>query len=116
MSKSKFPPLINPEFTKHFFERWSSRPIGLGRYFDFDKLQKAKISVKQYPNVVGWVPFLQIREKYYLEAVQAFYCMAECYPDKNLIISHNKGVKVEINLETISKLLNIPLEGPFCVR
>jgi len=38
--------------------------------------------------------------------------MAECYPDKNAIISHIKGVKVEINLETISKLLNIPLEGP----
>jgi len=38
--------------------------------------------------------------------------MAECYPDKNAIIYHIKGVKVEINLETISKLLNIPLEGP----
>jgi len=67
--------------------------------------------VKQYPDFVGWVPFLQIREKCYPEAVQAFYCMAECYPDKNLIISHIKGVKIKINLEVIFKLLNIPLEG-----
>ena len=112
VSKSKFTPLIDPELTKIFFEKWSSRPIGVGRYFDFNKLQEAEIFVKQYPDALGWVPFLQIREKYYLEVVQAFYYMAECYPDKNVIISHIKGVKVEINLETISKFLNIPLEGP----
>jgi len=79
-----------------FFEKWSFRPIGVGRYFDFDKLQDAEIFVKQYPDALGWVPFLQIREKYYPKVVQAFYYMPECYPDKNMIISHIKDVKVEM--------------------
>ncbi|AES63476.1 hypothetical protein MTR_2g009130 [Medicago truncatula] len=112
VSRSKFIPLIDPDLTKNFFDKWSSRPVGVGRYFDFQKLEDAEIFVRQYPDALGWVPFLQIREKYYPEAVQAFYCMAECYPEKNVIISHIKGVKVEISLETISKLLNIPLGGP----
>ena len=112
MSKSRFAPLIDPDLTKTFFDKWSSKPIGVGRYFDFQKLQDAEIFVKKYPDALGWVPFLQTREKFYPEVVQAFCCMAECYPDKNVIISHIKGVKVEISLETISKLLNIPLEGP----
>jgi len=65
MSKSRFTPLIDPELTETFFEKWSSRPIGVGRYFDFEKLQDAEIFVKQYPDALGWVPFLQIKEKYY---------------------------------------------------
>jgi len=111
VSKSKFPLLIDPSLNKIFYEKWSSRPIGVGRYYDFDKLESDKIFVKQYPDKLGWVPFLQIREIYHTEAIQVFYLMAECYPDKDLIVSKIKGVKIHITLEEISNILNIPISG-----
>jgi len=69
VSKCKFPLLIDPSLSKTFYEKWSSKPIGVGRYYDFDKLERDEVFVKQYPDKLGWVPFLQIREIYYLEAI-----------------------------------------------
>jgi len=98
VSKLKFPLLIDPSLNKTFYEKWSSRPIGVGRFYDFDKLERDKIFVKQYPDNLGWVPFLQIRERHYPTAIQAFYIMAKCYPEKDLIVSNIKGVKIYISL------------------
>jgi len=99
--KSKFPLLVDTSLNKTFYEKWSTRPIGVGRYYDFDKLERDEIFVKQYRAKLGWVPFLQIRERYYLEAIQAFYLMVECYPDKDLIVSNIKGIEIHITLEEI---------------
>jgi len=112
VSKSKFPLLIDPSLNKTFYEKWSSRPIGVGRFYDFDKLERDEIFIKQYPDKLGWVPFLQIRERHYPEAIQAFYLMAECYPEKDLIVSTIKDVKIRISLEEISTILKIPISGP----
>jgi len=111
VSKSRFPLLIDPDLNNTFFDKWSSRPIRVGHYFDFEKLGNEEIFVKQYPDALGWVPFLQLRKKYYPEAIQAFYLLAECYPDKNLIVSNIKGVEIHLTFEEISKHLDIPLVG-----
>jgi len=52
VSKSMFPLLIDPSLNKTFYEKWSTRTIGVGRYYDFDKLERDEIFVKQYPETL----------------------------------------------------------------
>jgi len=111
VSKSKFIPLIEPEFEEDFQDKWSTIPIGNGRFVDFSVLEKEEIYLKAITDLLGWTSFLQIRERYYPEVVQAFYFMSETHPEKSLIVSTVKGVKISLTPKDTRKLFNIPVSG-----
>ena len=52
VSKSKFIPLIDPEFEKEFHDKWSTRPIANGRFVDFPALGKEDIYLKAITNLL----------------------------------------------------------------
>jgi len=51
-------PLFDPMLKKEFKEKWGNRSIGIGRYFDFVKLESDKIVLEEYVNEQGWTKFL----------------------------------------------------------
>ena len=103
--------MIEPEYEEEFQEKWSTRSITNGRFVDFLALEKEEIFLKAITNLLRWTSFLQIRERYYPEVVQAFYFMSETFPQKSLIVSTVKGVKISLTPEDIGKLFNIPVSG-----
>ncbi|AET02531.1 hypothetical protein MTR_8g041950 [Medicago truncatula] len=82
LSKRKKVPLFDKDLKKDFKEKWSTRPIGVGRFIDFAKLEKEKISLKEYSDALGWTKFQEIRERYYPKVIQAFYFRAEVLLEK----------------------------------
>jgi len=77
LSRSKRIPLMDPTHYKTFKEKWSSRLIVPGRYFDFEALKTKDISLQKFTDAMGWTKFLQIHEKHYPKLVRAFFCRAE---------------------------------------
>lgn len=96
---------------KEFKEKWGTRSIGVGRYFDFNKLESEKIVLKAYVEEQGWTNFLQIRERHYPKLIQAFYFMAEVYPEESLIVSRIKDVEICLTPRVISDYFDIPNIG-----
>ena len=60
---------------------------------------------------MGWTKFLQIREKHYPKLVRAFFCRAEVYPDKALIISKIKDIQISLTPEDLGNILSLPIDG-----
>jgi len=57
--------LFDPMLKKEFKEKWGSRSIVMGRYYDFVKLGNDKVVLKEYVDEQGWTKFLQLRERHY---------------------------------------------------
>ncbi|AES97712.2 hypothetical protein MTR_5g058770 [Medicago truncatula] len=107
-------PLLDPEQEQDFYEKWAPRPIAIGRYVDFEDLDKEEILLRAFTDKMGWTHFLQIREKTYKKVVQAFYSQAKAYSEKSLIISTIKGKQISLTPEVIAQHLNLPSDG-LCV-
>jgi len=86
-------PLHDPSLNRIFKSKWVSRPIGVGRVYDFTKLLKDEIDLLKFVEPLGWKDFFQIKETHYPEVVRNFYFMAETFPNKDLIVS-----KIQIKL------------------
>ncbi|AES78759.1 hypothetical protein MTR_7g045120 [Medicago truncatula] len=111
ISKGKREPLFDPSLKKDFKEKWGNRSIGIGRYYDFVKLEKDKVVLKEYVDEQGWTKFLQLRERHYPKLIQAFYFMAEAYPEESLIVSRIKDVEIRLTPQVISNTLGISNTG-----
>lgn len=111
LSLSKHIPLMDPVHYKIFKEKWSSRPIVPGRYYDFEALKTDKIVLQKYTDAMGWTKFLQIREKHYPKLVRAFFCRAKVYPDKALIVSKIKDIEISLTPEELGTILSLPTDG-----
>ncbi|AES59994.1 hypothetical protein MTR_1g038730 [Medicago truncatula] len=111
INTSKFFPLIEPEFEEDFHDKWITRPIANGRFVDFEAFDNEEIFLKAITDLLGWTSFLQMRERYYPELVQAFYFMSETFPEKSLIRSTVKGVEISLTPEDIGTLFNISVSG-----
>jgi len=111
ISRGKRMPLFDPTLKKEFKEKWGNRSIGIGRYYDFVKLENDKIVLKEYVDEQGWTKFLQLRERHYPKLIQAFYFMAEAYPEESLIVSRIKDVEIRLTPEVISEILGISNTG-----
>ena len=92
-------------------EKWSSRPVVPGRYFDFAALDAERIMMRKYTDALGWTKFLQIREWHYPNLVQAFFFQAKVYPNKALIVSKIKGIEISLTPESLGKILSLPTDG-----
>ncbi|AES97742.1 hypothetical protein MTR_5g059190 [Medicago truncatula] len=111
ISTGKRVPLFDPSLKKDFKEKWGNRSIGIGRYYDFVKLEKDKVVLKEYVDEQGWTKFLQLRERHYPKLVQTFYFMAEAYPEESLIVSRIKEVEIRLTPQVISDTLGISNSG-----
>ena len=111
LSRTKRIPLMDLDLHQIFKEKWSSRPIVPGRYFDFIALEAEKIMMRKYTDALGWTKFLQIRERHYPKLVRAFFFQAKVYPDKALIVSKIKGIEISLTPESLGKILSLPTDG-----
>ena len=111
LPRSKRIPLMDPDLHKIFKEKWCGRPIVPGMYFDFAALQTKKIILQKFTDAMGWTKFLRIREKHYPKLVQTFFFRVEVYPDKSLIISKMKDIKISLAPEELGKILSLPIDG-----
>jgi hypothetical protein len=111
ISQGKKVPLFDPTLKKDFKKKWENRSIGIGRYYDFVKLEKDKVDLKEYVDEQGWTKFLQLRERHYPKLIQAFYFMAEAYPEESLIVSRIKDVEIRLTPQVISDILGISNTG-----
>jgi len=102
---------MDPDLYKIFKEKWGSRPIVPGRYYDFEALKTDNIILQNYTDVIGWTKFLQIREKHYPKLVQAFFFRAKVYPNKALIVSKIKDIEISLTPEDLGKILSLPNDG-----
>ncbi|KEH19441.1 hypothetical protein MTR_8g059230 [Medicago truncatula] len=104
ISKGKSVPLYDPTLKKDFKEKWGNRSIGVGRYYDFVKLEKDKVVLKEYVDEQGRTKFLQLRKRHYPKLIQAFYFMVEAYPEESLIVSRIKDVEIRLTPQSIMKM------------
>ena len=107
-------PLHDPSLNRIFKSKWVSRPIGVGRVYDFTKLLKDEIDLLKFVEPLGWKDFFQIKETHYPEVVRNFYFMAETFPNKDLIVSKIQDKVIELDVEKLDKILDIPQRGPKC--
>ena len=103
-------PLFGPTLKKEFKEKWGSRSIAVGRYFDFVNWESEKIVLKEYVEEQGVTKFLEIPERHYPKLIQAFY-MAEAFPEESLIVSRVKDVEIRLTPQVISDILGISNKG-----
>jgi len=103
--------LFDPTLKKDFNEKWGNRSIGIGRYYDFVKLENDKVVLKEYVDEQGCTKFLQLRERHYRKLIQAFYYMAEVYPEESLIVFRIKDVEIRLTPQVISDTLGISNTG-----
>nr|XP_004506394.1 uncharacterized protein LOC101493015 [Cicer arietinum] len=106
------PPLISPDKSKLFNEKWAQRLVGIGRVFVFDNLVVDGNAVQHHTDALGWTSFLKISESYYPDVVCAFYCNAKTFADKSLIISTIKGMEIKLTPEILASILQLPTKGP----
>nr|XP_012574945.1 uncharacterized protein LOC105852787 [Cicer arietinum] len=110
-SKILIPPLISSKIQKLFSEKWAQRPIGIGRVFDFEKHQIEGISIQHHTNALGWIDFLKIIDCHYQQVIRTFYCKAEAFEDKSLIVSTLKGIEIQLDPLILADILKLPSEG-----
>jgi len=58
-------PLHDPSLNRIFKSKWASRPIGVGRMYDFGKLLKEGIDLLKFVEPLGWKDLFQIKETRY---------------------------------------------------
>jgi hypothetical protein len=58
-------PLFEKKEEKKFRNKWRTRPVAAGRFFDFQALEKRDLDLKSFTDYQGWSSFLQIKETYY---------------------------------------------------
>lgn len=112
-AKTKFIPipLVHPDDRENFEKYWKIKPVPAGRIFDFEELEKKGINVLKYVEPLGWTEFFKLKDSVMPPLVQAFYHNANVHTDKNLIISNIRGVEIQLDIETLGCLINLPFEG-----
>ncbi|XP_045798146.1 uncharacterized protein LOC123892406 [Trifolium pratense] len=96
---------------KIFQEKWRTKPIAPGRFFNFEALQSHPLEIKAYTDFQGWSSFLSLKEIYYPRLVQAFYFKAKCDRENCTIKTTVKGVEFELNPDVIADVFKIPNDG-----
>ncbi|CAJ2647384.1 unnamed protein product [Trifolium pratense] len=96
---------------KIFQEKWRTKPIAPGRFFNFKALQSHPLEIKAYTDFQGWSSFLSLRETYYPRLIQAFYFKAKCDRENCTIRANVKGVEFELNPDIIADIFKIPNNG-----
>jgi len=107
-------PLHDPSLNRIFKTKWASRPVGVGRLYNFEKLLKEGIDLLKFFEPLGWTDFFQIKETHYPEVVRNFYFMAETFPKKDLIVSKIQDKVIELSAKKLSVILDISQRGPKC--
>nr|XP_004515961.1 serine/arginine repetitive matrix protein 1-like [Cicer arietinum] len=110
-SKILILPLISSKIQNIFSEKWTQCPIGIGRVFNFEKLQIEGISIQHHTDALGWTDFLKISDCHYPQVIRAFYFKAEAFEDKSLIVSTLKGIVIRLAPLILADILKIPSEG-----
>ncbi|GAU48960.1 hypothetical protein TSUD_406680 [Trifolium subterraneum] len=104
-------PLFGKADEKRFLNKWRTRPIVAGRFFNLQALERHELDLKYYTDYQGWSHFLQIKETYYPRLVQAFFYQAHCDNDTNTIRSIVKGVEIVLDVEFIARFFKLPTDG-----
>ncbi|CAJ2668749.1 unnamed protein product [Trifolium pratense] len=105
-------PLFSSEAEESIFqEKWRTKPIAPGRFFNFEALKSHPLEIKAYTDFQGWSSFLSLRETYYPRLIQAFYFKAKCDRENSIIRTNVKGVEFELNPDIIADIFKIPNVG-----
>ncbi|CAJ2662060.1 unnamed protein product [Trifolium pratense] len=105
-------PLFSSEAEESLFqEKWRTKPIAPGRFFNFEALKSHPLEIKAYTDFQGWSSFLSLKETYYPRLIQAFYFKANCDRENSTIRTKVKGVEFELNPNIIADIFKIPNNG-----
>jgi len=104
-------PAFSPIFYSVFEENWSSRPVSVGKCFDFKDFLLGGSNVLEPVEKLGWKVFLEMKDFHFPKLVHAFYFMAKAFPDKGLIISTIKGVEIKFDPKVLADILKIAKGG-----
>ncbi|CAJ2635628.1 unnamed protein product [Trifolium pratense] len=105
-------PLFSSETEESIFqEKWRTKPIAPGRFFNFEALKSHPLEIKAYTDFQGWSSFLSLKETYYPRLIQAFYFKAKCDRENSTIRTKVKGVEFELNPDIIADIFKIPNNG-----
>jgi hypothetical protein len=111
--KTKFVPipLIHPDDKEKFETFWKVKPVAAGRTYEFEDLAKGGVDFLKYNEPLGWTQFFKIKESIFPQLVQAFYFNAKVDEAKSLIVSHIKGVEIQLDPNVIGDTLGLKVEG-----
>nr|XP_004511104.1 uncharacterized protein LOC101492141 [Cicer arietinum] len=119
---SKPSPLTKKIQTKHFLSFHQKTPkisktnglnalLESGEFLYLINLINGNV-VQHHTDALGWTSFLKTSKHYYLDVVRAFYYNATTFPDKSLIISTIKVIKIRLTPAILASILQLPTEGP----
>ncbi|GAU36818.1 hypothetical protein TSUD_320550 [Trifolium subterraneum] len=104
-------PLIQPEDEEIFDKYWKTKPVAVSRLYNFAELSIGGVDLVKFVEPFEWKSFFHIKETVYPLLVQAFYFNAQVFPEKDLIISNIKDVKLVVDPYVIGSLIGIKSEG-----
>ncbi|GAU36170.1 hypothetical protein TSUD_274480 [Trifolium subterraneum] len=104
-------PLIQPEDEEIFDKYWKTKPVAVSRMYNFAELSLGGVDLVKFVEPFEWKSFFHIKEIVYPLLVQAFYFNAKVYPEKDLLTSNIKDVKLVVDPFVIGSLIGIKSEG-----
>ncbi|GAU48541.1 hypothetical protein TSUD_190320 [Trifolium subterraneum] len=104
-------PLIQLEDEEIFDKYWKTKPVAVSRLYNFAELSIGGVDLEIFVEPFEWKSFFHIKETVYPLLVQAFYYNTQVFPDKDLITSNIKDVKLVVDPYVIGSLIGIKSEG-----